>query len=84
MFHSRKYLLYHNDNLWIKKDTSVEFDVTLSSYGGVDVCKIVRLFTLDMLSKLFEKNYIGLHRDNVCQFSEIITVIRTIKLEKFS
>ena len=47
-----------------KKDTRVEFDVTMGSYDGAEVCKIVGLFMLDMLSKLFEKNYIGLYRDD--------------------
>ena len=64
IYHSRKSLLYHNDDPWVKKDTSVEFDVTMGSYDGAEVCEIIGLFMLDMLSKLFEKNSIGLYRDN--------------------
>ena len=64
IFHSRKSLLHHNDDPWVKKDTRVEFDVTMGSYDGAEVCEIVRLFMLEMLSKLFEKNYIGLYRDD--------------------
>ena len=64
IFHSRKSLLYHNDDPWVKKDTSVEFDVTMGSYDGAEVGEIVGVFMLDMLSKLFEKNSIGLHRDD--------------------
>ena len=79
LFHSRKSLLYHNDDPWVKKDTSVEFDVTMGIYDGSEVCEIVRLFMLGILSKLFGKNYT---ETMVCQFSEIITVIRTIKLEE--
>ena len=64
IFHSRKSLFYHNDDPWVKKDTSVEFDFTMASYDSAEVCEIVGLFMLDMLSKLFEKNSIGLYRDD--------------------
>ena len=56
--------MYPNDDLWVKKDTSVEFEVTMGSFQDAEVCQIVGLFMLDMLSKLFEKNYIGLYREN--------------------
>ena len=79
-----KSLLYHNDDPWVKKDTSVEFDVTMGSYDGAEVCEIVGLFILDMLSKLFEKNSIGLYRDNGLSFLQTITAIRVIKFEKIS
>ena len=36
----------------------------MGSYDGAEVCEIVGLFMLDMLSKLFEKNSVGLHRDD--------------------
>ena len=64
IFHSHKSLLYHIDDPWVKKDTSVEFDVTMGSYDDAEVCEIVGLFMLDMLSKLFEKNYVCLYRDD--------------------
>ena len=73
--------MYHNDDTWVKKDTRIEFDVTMGSYDGAEVCKIVGLFMLDMLSKLFEKNYIGLYRDDG-QFLETITAIKVINFEK--
>ena len=76
--------MYHNDDPWVKKDTSVEFDVTMGSYDGAEVCEIVGLFILDMLSKLFEKNSIGLYRDNGLSFLQTITAIRVIKFEKIS
>ena len=47
-----------------QKDTSVEFDVTMGSYDGAEVCEVVGLFMLDMLSKSFEKYSIGLYRDD--------------------
>ena len=76
--------MYHNYDPWVKKDTSVEFDVTMGSYDGAEVYEIVGVFMLDMLSKLFEKNCIGLHRDDGLSILETIMAIRAIKFEKIS
>ena len=82
VFHFYNSLLCHNGYPSIKKDPSEEFDVTMGSYDGAEVCEIVGLSMLDMLNKLFEKKFHRFIQKMVCQFSEIITVIRTIKLEK--
>ena len=75
--------MYHNDDPWVKKDTNVEFEVSMGSYDGAVVCELVGLFMIDMLSKSFEKKIISVFTETmVCQFLEIITVIRAIKLEK--
>ena len=36
----------------------------MGSYDGAEMCEIIGLFILDILSKLFEKNSIGLYRDD--------------------
>ena len=82
IFHSRKSLLYHNDDPWVKKDTSVEFDVTMGSYDGAEVCVIVGLFMLDMLSKSFEKNSIGLYRDDGLSISRSYNGHQSDKVRK--
>ena len=64
LFHSRKSLLYHNDDPWVKKDTIVKFEATMSSYDGPGVCQIVWLLMLDILNKMFEEHSIGLYRDD--------------------
>ena len=64
LFHSRKSLLYHNDDPWVKKDTNVKLEVTMSSYDGAGVCQIVWLLMLDILNKMFEEHSIGLYRDD--------------------
>ena len=40
------------------------FDVTMGTYNGAEVCKLVELFMLDKLSNIFEKNLVGLYRDD--------------------
>lgn len=47
--------MYHDNDLWVKKHTSVELDVTMDSRDSSGVHGIVELFILNMLSKLFEK-----------------------------
>ena len=45
-------LLFDKDNVWVKKDNS-EFDVTMGSYDGAELCELVDLYLLDLLTKEF-------------------------------
>ena len=60
IFNARKSLLYYNDEPWVKKGES-NFDVTKGAYDGAEVCELIGIFMLPLLSK--HKNYIGLYRD---------------------
>ena len=53
--HSLKSLLYHNDDPWVKKDTNVELEISMGSYDSAEVCELVGLFMVDLLSNLVEK-----------------------------
>ena len=46
----------------MKKDSLS--DVTMGAYDGEEVCQLVRTFLLDKISKKYDKNSIGLHRDD--------------------
>ena len=46
----------------LKKDSLS--DVTMGAYDGEEVCQLVRTFLLDKISKKYDKNSIGLHRDD--------------------
>ena len=61
--HARKSLLYSNEIPWQKKNTNL-FDVTMGAYDGAEVCELVGLFLLFQLSNKFDKNNIGLYRDD--------------------
>ena len=65
IFHSRRWLLFHDNKGWIKKDSNGYFDVTMWSYDGAEVCELVGLFILQKLSKKFDKDKIGLYRNDV-------------------
>ena len=47
----------------LKKDNP-DFDITMGSYVGAEVCELVGLYILDILTKEFGHNKIGLYRDD--------------------
>ena len=61
--HARKSLLYDNSEPWMKKDSGL-FDVTMGAYDGAEVCELVGTFLLCELSLKYNKNNIGLYRDD--------------------
>ena len=62
--HARKSLLFNEGKPWVKKETNGTFDVTVGSYDGAEVCELVGLFMLDKLGERFEKEDIGVYRDD--------------------
>ena len=61
--HCRKSVLFNDSSTWVKK-TNEAFDVAMGSYDGAEVYELVGLFILDNLSKIIDKNLVGLYRDN--------------------
>ena len=63
ILNSRKTLLFSKKEVWVKKDNS-EFDVTMGSCDGAEVCELVAHYILDILTKEFGHDKIGLYRDD--------------------
>ena len=63
IFHVRKSLSYYNDEPWVTNEES-NFDVTMGSYDGAEVCELFGMFMLSLLSIHINKNHIGLYRDD--------------------
>ena len=63
IFHVRKSLLFDKTSVWAKKDNPY-FDVTMGSYDEAEVCELVGLHLLNLLTNEFGKNNIGLYRDD--------------------
>ena len=40
IMHSRRSLLFNDDQAWVKKEDS-DFDVTMESYDGAEVCELI-------------------------------------------
>ena len=62
IFHARKSFLFHSSQPWIKRDSDT-FAITMGAYNGAEVCEIVEIFMLSLLSKKYSSNNIGLYRD---------------------
>ena len=62
IYHGRKSLLFNEEGTWMKKDGL--FDVTMGAYDGVEVCELVGTFLLDKICEKYDKNSIGLYRDD--------------------
>ena len=61
--HARKSLLFDGSHTWIKKQGGL-FDVSMGSYGGAKMCKLVGTYMLNLLSEKCNKNNFGLYGDD--------------------
>ena len=63
ILHARKSLLFNKNEVWVKK-ANPDFDVTMGSFDGEEVCELEGLYLLDILRQEFGDNKIGLYRDD--------------------
>lgn len=63
IWHARQSLLFNGESTWVKKDDNM-FDVTMGSFDGAEICELVGLYLLHLLSQKFDKKLIGLYRDD--------------------
>ena len=65
IMHARKSLLFDKDTPWVKRDSNKNlFDVTMGSFDGAEICELVGLFALSILTTKYDTNKIGLYRDD--------------------
>ena len=50
LLHARKLILFNKHEVWVKKENP-DFDVTMGSFDGLEVCELVGLYLLDILKK---------------------------------
>ena len=58
--HSRKSLIFHENEPWVKKEGNEDFDVTMGSNDGAEISELVGLLMLSKLVHLFQDNSVGL------------------------
>ncbi|MEL7309459.1 MAG: hypothetical protein AAGK05_17460, partial [Pseudomonadota bacterium] len=61
--HARKWLLFRDSEPWVKRNNN-DFDVSMGAYDGAEVCELVGIFLLNTIAEDFNKNFIGLYRDD--------------------
>ena len=66
IMHARKSLLFDKTSTaWVKKGNNNMFDVTMGSFDGAEICELVGLYILNILSSKYHDNgSIGLYRDD--------------------
>ena len=57
------FVLFGKNSTWIKNNGSL-FDVTMGSFDGAELCKLVGLFLLSGLASIIGKSNVGLYRDD--------------------
>ena len=81
IYNARQSILFGKDNVWVKKDNP-EFDLTMLSYGSEELCELVGLYLLDLLTKESAKQNTGLCRDDGLSCFENISGPDSEKLKK--
>ena len=62
--HSRKSLLFHENEPWKKKKMESCFDVTMGRYDGAEICELVGIYILIRLTAIIKKSDCRLYRDD--------------------
>ena len=62
--HCRKSLLYNNNEPCKKKNTESCFDVTIGRFDCANICELVGIHILSLLSNKLDKQSAGLYRDD--------------------
>ena len=62
--HCGKSVLYNNQEPWEKKNTDSCFDVTMGSYDGAEIFKLVGIYLLFLAANIIDKNNYGLYHDD--------------------
>ena len=65
----------------MKREENI-FDVTIGAYDGADVCELVGIFMLNKISEKYNKNDVGLYRDNGLVVFKIISGPESERIKK--
>ena len=74
-------LLYF-ETPWVKKNTPGNFNVTMGSYDGAEVCELVGVYILSLLANRVDKEDTGLYRDDGLIIVRNLTGPQTDKTRK--
>ena len=63
IYHSRKSLLFNQEQTWMKKGSDL-FDVSMDAYDGAEVRELIGNFLLNLLGRQYDTKNIGFYRDD--------------------
>ena len=82
IMHCQKSLLFNNSDIWIKKEVNNDFDVTMGSFDGAEICKLVDLCILYILSTKYGRSLNGIYRDDGLARFENVSGPRADRIRK--
>ena len=75
-------MLFNLEQAWKKKESSSCFDVTMGSYDGVELCRLIGIFMQSVLQDIINKEAMGLYRDDGLIVFNKVTSQKTDKIRK--
>ena len=81
IFHCRKAFLFSDETPWVKKSNN-NFDVTMGAYDGAEVCELVGLFLLSIITTKYSIEDVGLYRDDGLAAFKIINGHESDRIRK--
>ena len=81
ILYARKSLQFNKNEVWVKKDYP-DFNVTLGSFDGVEVCELVGLYFPDILRKEFGDNKIDLYRADGLSYLVVSRTFLALNLKR--
>ena len=82
VIHSQNSLFFNNTSLWIKREDDPDFDVTMSSFDGADICEPVDVYILKVFGQKYGKERVGLYRDDILVSFETVSGRQAEKINK--
>ena len=83
IMHCRKSLLFNNSDIWIKKEGNKDFDVIMGSFDGAEICELVGLYSLYILSTKYGRNHNRTYRDDGLVCFEDVSVPKADWIRKY-
>ena len=81
IYHARKTLLFNEGEAWMKKGTDI-FDVSMGAFDGAEVCELIGIFLLHIISEKHNKKNVGIYRDDGLAVFEHISGPQAEKIKK--
>ena len=74
--------MFTDGDAWAKTDNGI-FGVTMVAYNGAEVCKLVEIYLLSVLSNKCNKECIGLYRDDGLAGFKSVSGPQSEKIKKY-
>ena len=81
VLHSRKSLLFHDGESWMKKNGDL-FDVSMGAFDGAEICELVGIFMQHQISQNYNVTHFGLYRDDGLAVFKNITGSESERIKK--